>query len=58
MCPPRARHAFERSTGQRVEKLLLTITDNGIGFDAETLLNTASLASTLGLRGMQERALP
>jgi PAS domain S-box-containing protein len=39
------------------EKLLLTIGDNGIGFDSETLLQTASSASTLGLRGMMERAL-
>jgi PAS domain S-box-containing protein len=40
-----------------VEELLLTITDNGIGFDTEAVLETASSASTLGLRGMQERAL-
>jgi PAS domain S-box-containing protein len=40
-----------------LEKLLLTIGDNGIGFDSETLLQTASSASTLGLRGMMERAL-
>jgi len=56
-----ARHAHATHLSVQldsgVEKLLLTITDNGIGFDAETLLNTASLASTLGLRGMQERAL-
>jgi len=56
-----ARHAHATHLSVQldsgVEKLLLTITDNGIGFDAETLLNTASSASTLGLRGMQERAL-
>jgi signal transduction histidine kinase len=40
-----------------LEKLLLTIGDNGIGFDSEALLQTASSASTLGLRGMMERAL-
>jgi PAS domain S-box-containing protein len=39
------------------EKLVLTIIDNGIGFDTEYLLKAESSASTLGLRGMKERAL-
>jgi PAS domain S-box-containing protein len=40
-----------------VEKLVLTVTDNGIGFDTENLISGASSAATLGLRGMRERAL-
>jgi PAS domain S-box-containing protein len=41
----------------RAEKLVLTIKDNGTGFDTDNLLKSASSASTLGLRGMKERAL-
>lgn len=56
-----ARHAHATRVSVQleggVEKLLLIITDNGIGFDTERLFQTASSASTLGLRGMQERAL-
>jgi signal transduction histidine kinase len=56
-----ARHAHASHVVVQLEddldKLLLTIGDNGIGFDSETLLQTASSASTLGLRGMMERAL-
>ncbi|HMJ24822.1 MAG TPA: PAS domain S-box protein [Pyrinomonadaceae bacterium] len=39
------------------EQLLLTIADNGIGFDSEKLFQTAASALTLGLRGMRERVL-
>jgi PAS domain S-box-containing protein len=56
-----ARHAHAGHVVVQLEdaldKLLLTIGDDGIGFDSETLLQTASSASTLGLRGMMERAL-
>jgi PAS domain S-box-containing protein len=56
-----ARHA--QATRVRVqldeglEHLLLTIADNGIGFDGEKLFQTAASALTLGLRGMRERVL-
>jgi PAS domain S-box-containing protein len=39
-----------------LDTLVLTITDDGIGFDSERLLRTGSTAKTLGLRGMIERA--
>lgn len=39
-----------------LDTLVLTITDDGIGFDSESLLRTGSTATTLGLRGMIERA--
>ncbi len=56
-----ARHAQASRVSIQVkcaaEKLVLTIIDNGIGFDTENLLKTASSSSTLGLRGMKERAL-
>jgi len=56
-----ARHAQASSVSVQLEcaaeKLVLTITDNGIGFDTENLLKTASSGSTMGLRGMKERAL-
>ena len=56
-----ARHAQATRVSIQVkcaaEKLVLTIVDNGIGFDTENLLKTSSSASTLGLRGMKERAL-
>ena len=56
-----ARHAQATRVWVQIkcaaEKLILTITDNGTGFDTENLLKTASSASTLGLRGMKERAL-
>lgn len=44
--------SLERRHGQ----LHLAIRDNGVGFDSERLLNGVA-SSTLGLRGMQERAL-
>jgi PAS domain S-box-containing protein len=56
-----ARHARATRVSIQVqcaaEKLVLTIIDNGIGFDTENLLKAESSASTLGLRGMKERAL-
>ena len=56
-----ARHAQASRVSVQLEdaqeKLVLTITDNGTGFDTDNLLKTASSASTLGLRGMKERAL-
>jgi PAS domain S-box-containing protein len=56
-----ARHARATRVSIQVkcaaEKLVLTIIDNGIGFDTENLLKAESAASTLGLRGMKERAL-
>ena len=55
-----ARHAQASRVSVKLEggqgKLVLTITDNGTGFDTDNLLKTASSASTLGLRGMKERA--
>ena len=53
--PDAPQHHLTTSLQERV--LVLTITDNGIGFDTDSLLRTASSASTLGLRGMKERAL-
>jgi signal transduction histidine kinase len=56
-----ARHAQASRVSVQLEgdqeRLVLTITDNGTGFDTDNLLRTASAASTLGLRGMKERAL-
>jgi PAS domain S-box-containing protein len=56
-----ARHAHASRVRvqleEGLEELLLTIADNGIGFDSETLLQTTSSALTLGLRGMRERVL-
>jgi two-component system sensor histidine kinase UhpB len=37
--------------------MLLTIMDDGVGFKIDDLRNSASAASALGLRGMEERAL-
>jgi len=56
-----ARHARATRVSIQVkcaaEKLVLIIIDNGIGFDTQNLLKAESSASTLGLRGMKERAL-
>lgn len=56
-----ARHAQANRVSVQLEygteKLFLTITDNGIGFNAKDMLTIASSASSLGLRGMKERAL-
>jgi signal transduction histidine kinase len=56
-----ARHAraervsicLERSR----ERVLLSIIDDGVGFNVETLFHSASVVAALGLRGMEERAL-
>jgi signal transduction histidine kinase len=39
------------------ERFQLIIIDNGVGFDAESLLKNGASTSALGLRGMKERAL-
>ncbi len=56
-----ARHAQAVSVSvqleQSRERMLLTITDDGVGFDVDKLFNRASAAAVLGLRGMEERAL-
>jgi PAS domain S-box-containing protein len=55
------RHARAKSVSVQLEhvrdKLVLTISDDGIGFDIEGLFNNASTVAALGLRGMEERAL-
>ena len=56
-----ARHAQAVSVSVRLERsrerMLLTITDDGVGFDIYELRKSASETSALGLRGMEERAL-
>jgi PAS domain S-box-containing protein len=56
-----ARHAQAASVSVQLERsrerMLLTIMDDGVGFDIEALRKSASAASALGLRGMEERAL-
>ena len=56
-----ARHSLATrvsiDVSQRQGELHLEVYDNGIGFDAESILNGKSSAAALGLRGMQERAL-
>jgi PAS domain S-box-containing protein len=39
------------------DQLELTISDDGVGFEAEKFLNGNGISLALGLRGMQERAL-
>lgn len=55
------RHARANSVSVKLEclreKLVLTISDDGIGFDVEGLFSNASTMAALGLRGMEERAL-
>ena len=55
------RHAKANSVSVQLERLrerlLLTITDDGVGFDVEGLFSNASTVAALGLRGMEERAL-
>ena len=55
-----ARHAQAKHVyvelRHRSRKLLLTIRDDGVGFNAEQVMNNASSDSALGLRGMRERA--
>ena len=49
----RASINIERTNG----RFHLTVTDNGIGFESDQLLDGMGSALALGLRGMQERAL-
>ncbi|HEY2964377.1 MAG TPA: PAS domain S-box protein [Pyrinomonadaceae bacterium] len=55
-----ARHARAGCVLVRLVKdengLFLSVKDNGVGFNAETLRKRAPRAATLGLLGMQERA--
>jgi PAS domain S-box-containing protein len=56
-----ARHAHAVNVSVQLERfrerMLLTIMDDGVGFDIDNLRKSASAASALGLRGMEERAL-
>jgi len=56
-----ARHARASSVSVQLErsreKMLLTVIDDGVGFDLDNLRKNALAASALGLRGMEERAL-
>jgi PAS domain S-box-containing protein len=56
-----ARHARASSVSVQLErlrgKMLLTVIDDGVGFDLDHLRKNALAASALGLRGMEERAL-
>jgi len=56
-----ARHAKASSVSVQLEhareKMLLTVIDDGIGFDIDSLRKNMLAASALGLRGMEERAL-
>jgi PAS domain S-box-containing protein len=56
-----ARHAQAGSVSVQLERsrerMLLTVMDDGVGFDIDKLRKSASAASALGLRGMEERAL-
>ena len=56
-----ARHAQAGSVSVQLERsrerMLLTVMDDGVGFDIDNLRKKALAASILGLRGMEERAL-
>lgn len=56
-----ARHAHAVNVSVQLERfrerMLLTILDDGVGFDVASLRKNASGASALGLRGMEERAV-
>ena len=56
-----ARHAHAVNVSVQLERhrerMLLTIMDDGVGFDIANLRKSASETSGLGLRGMEERAL-
>lgn len=51
----KATHVVVRLS-RNADALLLTVKDNGIGFDVERLRNRAPRVATLGLISMQERA--
>ena len=55
-----ARHAGAKTVSVRLKKddemLVLSVCDDGVGFDPEALSKRAPRAATLGLLGMQERA--
>jgi PAS domain S-box-containing protein len=55
------RHAQAKRVSVRLarsrDKVLLTITDDGAGFDVADLFSNANTVAALGLRGMEERAL-
>lgn len=55
------RHAQARQVSvklhQRQEDLHLSISDNGVGFDVQTARTRAAQGGSLGLLGMEERAL-
>ena len=59
-CRDIVRHARATHFSVRLERvvseLILLITDDGAGFDAR-MVRSSSGSSTLGLRGMEERAL-
>jgi PAS domain S-box-containing protein len=56
-----ARHAKAASVSVQLERsrerILLTIIDDGVGFDVDQLRKGASAVVALGLRGMEERAV-
>ena len=56
-----ARHAQAASVSVQLERsrerMLLTVMDDGVGFDIDDLRKNALAASALVLRGMEERAL-
>ncbi len=56
-----ARHAQAGSVSVQLERswdrMLLTVMDDGVGFDLDSMRKNALAASALGLRGMEERAL-
>jgi signal transduction histidine kinase len=51
-----ARHVFIKLEGIKT-RLVLSVKDDGVGMETTALQNGASQSSTLGLRGMEERAL-
>jgi PAS domain S-box-containing protein len=56
-----ARHAQAGSVSVQLERswdrMLLTVMDDGVGFDLDSMRKNTVAASALGLRGMEERAL-
>ena len=56
-----ARHAQAGSVSVQLERswdrMFLTVMDDGVGFDLDSMRKNTVAASALGLRGMEERAL-